>query len=147
MPRSGGGSGASEGATRLPAPPAALKTALRLLQECSSRVTSGQWVPAAGMLQHMLQHTLPAVMDKLQRHGALGTQFTCFTGAKVRILTQIWRALDGESLAQMKRLRCLAGSESSRTSAAVEQMQAELDVMLVRLHSCFDYDEASTPPA
>jgi hypothetical protein len=98
------------------------------------------------MLQHMLQHTLPAVMDKLQRHGALGTQFTCFTGTKVQILTQIWHAVDGESLAQMKRLRCLAGRESTRTGAALEQMQAELDVMLVRLRSCFDYDEASMPP-
>jgi hypothetical protein len=91
-----------------------------LLRDCSWGVISAQWNAAVGMSGRVLSKTVPEVLSKLQRHGVVRDDMGCASA--------------------VRQVQESAEREVRRTTEAMDALLPELELMVIRVESCFDYD-------
>ena len=93
-----------------------LDVTLQLLKDCTCKVIRGQWTPSAKLVASMCHERVPSILKTLAAIGVV----------------------DAASVAMARQLQRRADDEMPRTRQALEALLPEIDLMLIRVESCFD---------
>ena len=101
-------------------PLAGLDISLLILKDCKGSVLRAQWHPAKQMLVRMTRTVVPAILEAIQMQGAM----------------------EASSAVETRHLQRRVDRLLPQVTAALEALLPEVDLMLIRVQSCFDCDDS-----